>query len=211
VPEKIRLTAQTLKRKQKSIANLLQYMRDGSAPKSVMAALTQDEQEEARLSQELESLEKTKDEVFAPPPEGWVRSKLTELRTLLAAQTVEAAQALRRYFGEITLTPRVPEVGQPYFEVKTKVKTFALFDEPVKKGGSSNNGGGAEGDGNKINFDADPQEIAEDQKIRAASGSNSDKWWTLIEEQIGAVFCRSAQVRYASLTFLARYLTKTSS
>lgn len=35
---------------------------------------------------------------------------------------------LRSYLGTVTLTPTVPDIGKPYYQAHSKIKTFALLE-----------------------------------------------------------------------------------
>ena len=73
---------------------------------------------------------------------------VNNIRMVLATRTTEAALILREFLGEIYLTPETPEVGHPYFVVKTNLRTFTLLRSPGLK------------------------------EDAGAKGSNSDRWWT---------------------------------
>ena len=86
------------------------------------------------LSADVSSMEAAKDHVFTSPPRAWIADRITRLNDLLAKRTEQSALALRRLTGPVTLTPKKPEVGRPYFQAACRFDSLNLL---VSDGGSN--------------------------------------------------------------------------
>ena len=107
---------------------------EGRATPGLSDALAQAEDQVRTLSADVRSLEAAKDTAFAPPPRAWIADRLTKLHDMLAKRTEKSALAFRALTGAVTLTPRTPEVGKPYFQAACKVNSLNLL---VAEGGSN--------------------------------------------------------------------------
>jgi len=86
------------------------------------------------ISGDLEGLLRTKTAAFEPPPEEWIEFRLKKIREVLGRRTEQSALLLRRLFGAITLTPKKPEVGRPYYLVKSNIKSLVVMDGQAEYG-----------------------------------------------------------------------------
>ena len=135
IPEEIRLKKIELNRAETRAHNFIEFIAEGKATEGLSFALEQAETKAKEFKKDLEALEQSKDSAFTPPPIEWIQHKLQNLSEVLAQKTENSALVMRRLTGKITLTPKKPEVGKPYYHARTKIKSFALLekmDAPVK-------------------------------------------------------------------------------
>ena len=76
----------------------------------------------------MKSLEQTKNDAFEPPPVEWLSHKVGKVQKVLEQKTEKSALLLRKLVGKVTLTPKVPEVGKPYYHARSRLKSFALLE-----------------------------------------------------------------------------------
>ena len=129
IPEELRLKKIELNRAETRIHNFIEFIASGRAPASLADALQQAEDQTKSLNADVASLESAKDHAFTPPPREWVSHRLGQLHDLLGKKTEKSAIALRRLTGTVTLTPKKPEVGRPYYRANCKFKTLDLLEE----------------------------------------------------------------------------------
>ncbi len=132
IPEEIRLKKIELNRAETRAHNFIEFIAEGKATEGLSAALEQAEIKAKELKKDLEALEQSKEAAFTPPPKEWIQHKLQNLSEVLARKTENSALVMRRLIGKVTLTPKKPEVGKPYYHAKTKIKSLALLDDPEK-------------------------------------------------------------------------------
>lgn len=58
-------------------------------------------------------------------PRAWIADRIERMSELLATRTEKSALALRT--GAVTLTPKTPEVGLPYFQAACRVDSLNLL------------------------------------------------------------------------------------
>jgi len=127
VPEELRLKKVELNRAETRVHNFIEFIASGRATPGLAGALGQAEEQVKTLSADVVSMESTKDHAFTPPPRPWIADRLTKLHYLLGKRTEQSALALRRLTGPVTLTPKRPEVGRPYFMVDCKFDSLNLL------------------------------------------------------------------------------------
>ena len=135
VPEELRLKKIELNRAETRVHNFIEFIASGRATPGLADALGQAEEQVKALTVDVTSMESAKDHAFTPPPRAWIEARVAKLNELLAARTEESALALRRLTGPVTLTPKKPEVGRPYFQAACRVDSLNLM---VEEGSSSN-------------------------------------------------------------------------
>jgi len=129
IPEELRLKKIELNRTETRINNFIEFIANGRAPASLADALGQAEAQAKTLKADVQSLESAKDNAFTPPPREWISHRLGQLHDLLGKKTEKSAIALRRLTGTVTLTPKKPEVGRPYYRAACKIKTLDLLED----------------------------------------------------------------------------------
>jgi hypothetical protein len=134
VPEELRLKKLELNRAEARVHNFIEFIAGGRATPGLADALAQAEEQVKTLSADVASMESAKDQAFTPPPRAWIADRVAKLNELLAKRTEKSSLALRRLTDPVTLTPRQPEVGRPYFQAACKVDSLNLL---VADGGSN--------------------------------------------------------------------------
>ena len=135
VPEELRLKKIELNRAETRVHNFIEFIASGRATPGLADALGQAEAAVKRLSTDVTSMESAKDHAFTPPPRAWIEHRITGLNELLAKRTEKSALALRRLTGAVTLMPRKPEVGRPYFQAACRFDCLNLLT--LEDGGSN--------------------------------------------------------------------------
>jgi site-specific DNA recombinase len=134
VPEELRLKKVELNRAETRVHNFIEFIAGGRATAGLADALGQAEEQVKALTLDVSSMESAKDHAFTPPPRAWIEDRVTRLNELLATRTEKSALALRRLTGPVTLTPKRPDVGRPYFQAACKVDSLNLL---IADGGSN--------------------------------------------------------------------------
>jgi site-specific DNA recombinase len=129
IPEDIRLKTDALEDYETKLNRLLEFIEEGRATSIVAKRVEDYEAKIATLRSELSKLREAEANLYTAPPREWIVYKVDELGKTLETKTEAAALAIRRYFGPITLMPKVPEVGRPYFEAKCRVKVLPIMEQ----------------------------------------------------------------------------------
>ncbi|MBI4706180.1 MAG: hypothetical protein HY744_34220, partial [Deltaproteobacteria bacterium] len=116
------------------VHNFIEFIAAGRATRGLADALAQAEEQSKTLSADVASMGSAKDQAFTPPPRAWIADRIAKLNDLLGMRTEQSALALRRLTGPVTLTPRQPEVGRPYFQAACRIDSLNLL---VADGGSN--------------------------------------------------------------------------
>ena len=127
IPEEIRLKKMELNKAETRIHRFIEFIAEAKATASIATALENAESKAKMLTCELKSLERAKEEAFEPPPLEWIGYQIGKIQEALESKTEKSALLLRKLVGKITLTPKVPEVGKPYYHAKSKLKSFAIL------------------------------------------------------------------------------------
>jgi len=134
VPEELRIKKIELNRAETRVHNFIEFIASGRATPGLADALGQAEEQVKKLSADVTSMESAKDHAFTPPPRAWIEDRITKLNDLLAKRTEKSALAFRRLTGAVTLTPKQPQVGRPYFQAACKFDSLNLL---LADGGSN--------------------------------------------------------------------------
>ena len=134
IPEDIRLKKIELNKMETRVHRFVEFIAEAKATASIATALEDAEETVKKLKMEIGSLEQTKNDAFEPPPVEWIDHRIKQVQDVLESKTEKSALLLRKLFGKITLTPRLPDIGKPYYHAKSKFKSFALLEnKPVLK------------------------------------------------------------------------------
>lgn len=128
VPEEIRQKKIALNAVESRVHNFIEFVAQGRATKGLVDALEEAEKKVDSLKKDLESLQRAKENLFQPPPEAWISKRISEVKSVLEKKTEQSALLLRSYLGTVTLMPTVPDIGKPYYQAHSKIKTFALLE-----------------------------------------------------------------------------------
>jgi site-specific DNA recombinase len=130
LPDNLKLKRAALAAEERKIANFVEFIGDGKGTGALAQALTGAEQRAVALRDEIQALDAANTTVLEPPPLEWVARRLAKLQPILEGQTSRSAILLRRVLGPVTLTPKQPDVGKPYYEAETALQTVDLLDDP---------------------------------------------------------------------------------
>ena len=110
------------------VHRFVEFIAEAKATASIATALEDAEKTAEKLKMEISSLEQTKNDAFEPPPVKWIDHRIKQVQDILESKTEKSALLLRKLFGKITLTPRLPDIGKPYYHAKSQFKSFALLE-----------------------------------------------------------------------------------
>ena len=127
VPEELRLKKVELNRAETRVHNFIEFIANGRATSGLVDALAQAEEQVKTLKADVASMASASEHTFTPPPRAWIADRVKHLNDLLTTRTEKSALALRRLTGPVTLTPKKPEVGRPFFKVNCKVDSLNLL------------------------------------------------------------------------------------
>ena len=91
------------------------------------------------LEMEIDGLRRSCNKVFQSPPIEWVQERLSQIQQLLEQNTGQSALALRKLLGSIKFEPTYPDIGKPYYVVKTSLNALAIV-APLTEFGNADNG-----------------------------------------------------------------------
>ena len=128
IPEEIRLKKIDLNKMETRVHRFVEFIAEAKATASIATALEDAEKNVKKLKVEIGSLEMTKHDALEPPPVEWIDHRIQQVQNILESKTEKSALLLRQLFGKITLTPMMPDIGKPYYQAKSKFKSFALLE-----------------------------------------------------------------------------------
>jgi hypothetical protein len=91
------------------------------------------------LTDEVESLSRSREKVSRPPPIEWIKERVTKLQDVHEQRTARSAQALRDILGPIRMELITPDIGRPFYRAVTSIDALALTEAPPgsAEGGSN--------------------------------------------------------------------------
>ena len=126
VPEIIRQKERELTAENRRLANFVEFIAEGRGNQTIAKALEETEKKVQTLETEINGLRRTHDKVFQTPPKEWIEEKLSKLEELLKQNTGQSAMALRKLLGPITFEPTYPDIGKPYYVVKSGINALKI-------------------------------------------------------------------------------------
>jgi len=90
------------------------------------------------LTDEVDSLSRSREKIFCPPPIEWIKERVSKLQDVLQQRTARSAQALRGILGPITMELVTPDIGRPFYRALTSIDVLALTEPPSGAEGGSN-------------------------------------------------------------------------
>ena len=136
IPATLRLKTIELKDAKKRQANLVAFVAEGAGDKAVAKALAELEPQVECLEEEIAALRRASDKVIRAPSMGWMRQRLSQVRSVLGSRTSKSAALLRRLLCPIQMEPASPPKGPPYFVARTAIDTLELLEDPESKDAS---------------------------------------------------------------------------
>jgi hypothetical protein len=136
LPDTLKLKEAELTAEQRRLANFVDFIGEGRGSQALARALVETERRVDALTDEVDSLSRSREKVFRPPPIEWIKDRVSKLQDVLEQRTARSAQALRNILGPITMELVTPDIGRPFYRAGSNIDALALTESPP---------GGAEG------------------------------------------------------------------
>jgi hypothetical protein len=139
LPDTLKLKEAELTAEQRRLANFVDFIGEGRGSQALAKALVETERRVDVLSEEVESLSRSREKIFRPPPIEWIKDRVDHLQEAPEQRTARSAQALRNILGPIRLEPVTPDIGRPFYRAITSIDALALTEAPPAgaEGGSN--------------------------------------------------------------------------
>ena len=138
VPNLIRQKEHELSSEKRRLANFVEFIAEGRGNQTIGKALQETENKAKVLEMEIDGLRRSCNKVFQSPPIEWVQERLSQIQQLLEQNTGQSAIALRRLLGSIKFEPTYPDIGKPYYVVKTSLNALAIVTQLTDFGNADN-------------------------------------------------------------------------
>ncbi len=135
LPDTLKLKEAELGAEQRRLANFLDFIGEGRGSQALAKALVETERRVEALNEEVDSLKRSREKIFRPPPVEWIRERVSSVQSVLEQRTARSAQMLRDLLGPITLELQTPDIGRPFYRAVTTLDALALIDEPPPRCG----------------------------------------------------------------------------
>ena len=134
LPDALKLKEAELTAEQRRLANVVDFIGEGRGSQALAKALVETEHRVDHLADEVDSLRRSREKIFRPPPIEWIKERLTNIQQVLEQRTARSAQALRNLLGPIRLELVTPDIGRPFYRAVTTLDALALIEEPPLAG-----------------------------------------------------------------------------
>ena len=121
------------------VCRIISVVAEGRGNQTIGKALQESENKAKILEMEIDGLRRSCNKVFQSPPIEWVQERLSQIQQLLEQNTGQSALALRKLLGSIKFEPTYPDIGKPYYVVKTSLNALAIV-APLTDLGNTDNG-----------------------------------------------------------------------
>ncbi len=135
LPEALKLKEAELSAEQRRLANFLDFIGEGRGSQALGKALIETERRVESLTDEVDTLRRGREKVFAAPPTEWIEHRLQNLKDVLENRTARSAKVLRDVLGPIRLDPVAPDIGRPFYRASTTLDALALIETPADQAG----------------------------------------------------------------------------
>ena len=115
---------------QRRLANFVDCIGEGRGSQALAKALVETERRVGALTEEVDSLRRSHEKIFRPPPIEWIRERMRNVQSVLEQRTARSAQMLRNLLGPIKLELQTPDIARPFYCAVTTPDAVALIDEP---------------------------------------------------------------------------------
>ncbi len=121
------------------MASFVDFIGEGRGSQALAQALVETERRVDALTDEVDSLRRSREKIFRPPPIEWIKDRLANLQEVLEHRTAKSAQALRNLLGPIHMELVTPDIGRPFYRAVTTLDAVALTEPPTAgaEGGSN--------------------------------------------------------------------------
>jgi hypothetical protein len=141
LPDTLKLKEAELSAEQRRLANFVDFIGKGRSSQALAKALVETERRVDGLTDEVDSLRRSREKIFRPPPVEWIKVRVSKLQDVLEQRASRSAQALRDILGPIRMELITPDIGRPFYRAVTSIDALALTESPP---------GGAEGGSNSL-------------------------------------------------------------
>jgi site-specific DNA recombinase len=132
----LKLKEAELTAEQRRMANFVDFIGEGRGSQALAKALVETERRVESLSDEVDSLRRSHEKIFRPPPVEWIRERLSDIQSVLEQRTARSAQMLRNLLGPIRLELQTPDIGRPFYRAITTLDALALIETPSDQSGA---------------------------------------------------------------------------
>ena len=119
LPDTLKLKEAELGAEQRRLANFVDFIGEGRGSQALAKALVETERRVGALTEEVDSLQRTHEKIFRPPPIEWIRERMSNVQSVLEQRTARSAQMLRDLLGPIKLELQTPDIGRPFYRAVT--------------------------------------------------------------------------------------------
>ncbi len=136
LPDTVKLKEAELAAEQRRLANFVDFIGEGRGSQALAKALVETERRVETLSEETDSLRRSRDKIFRPPPVEWIREHLSDIQSVLEQRTARSSQTLRSLPGPIRIELQTPDIGRPFYRAVTTLDALALIETPSDQTGA---------------------------------------------------------------------------
>ena len=130
LPNSLKLKEAELTAEQRRLANFVDFIGEGRGSAALAKALTETERRVQALTDEVDTLRRSRENIFRPPPVEWIKDRVGKLQGLLEQRTAQSAQALREILGPIRMELVTSDIGRPFYRAVTSIDALALTEAP---------------------------------------------------------------------------------
>ncbi len=113
LPDTLKLKEAELTAEQRRLANFVDFIGEGRGSQALAKALVETERRVDQLAEEVESLRRSREKIFRPPPIEWIKDRLSNIQQVLEQRTARSAQTLRALLGPIASSSSRPTSAAP--------------------------------------------------------------------------------------------------
>jgi hypothetical protein len=112
------------------------FIGEGRGSQALARALVETEQRVEALSEEVDSLQRSREKIFRPPPVEWIAERLGNVQSVLEQRSARSAQMRGSLLGAIRLELQMPDIGHPFYRAVTTLNALALIETPSDQSGA---------------------------------------------------------------------------
>jgi site-specific DNA recombinase len=136
LPDTLRLKEVELAAEERRLANFVEFIGEGRGSQALGKALVETERRVEALTEEVDSLNRSREKIFRPPPVEWISERLGDIQSVHEQRTARSAQMLRSLLGPIRLELQTPDIGRPFYSAVTTLDALALIETPSDQSGA---------------------------------------------------------------------------
>ena len=113
LPDSLKLKEAELTAEQRRLANFVDFIGEGRGSAALAKALTETERRVDTLADEVDTVRRSRESIFRPPPIEWIKERVGKLQDLLEQHAAQSAQALREILGPSGWSSSRPTSADP--------------------------------------------------------------------------------------------------